>query len=84
MTKCPYCGGKLNTSRELPPLTPKEFKIFNTILENGRSYTKPSKIIEGSPEVSIRVVVSNINKKLKKFRMTIVNYRGVGYRLEEL
>jgi DNA-binding response OmpR family regulator len=83
VTKCPYCGGKINTSKELPRMSPREFKIFNLLLNKGRAYTKASEIAGGGVETTTRVAISNLNKKLKSFGLVITNYHGIGYRLEE-
>ena len=83
MTKCPYCGSKVNTTKELPKLSPREFKVFNILLQRGRAYTKPDELIDSGPEVSARVVIHNLNRKLASHGMVITNHRGTGYRLEE-
>ena len=91
MTKCPYCGGKINTAKELPPLSPREFKVYNVLLNNGRQYTKVNDLkaaVFGAPEegsdTSIRVTVHYMNKILAKSKQKISCHRKVGYRLEEL
>lgn len=84
MTKCPYCGSKINTAKELPDLTPREFVIFNTLLSSGRKRLKAEELMPDNPGATVRVAIHNINKKIKSHGMVIKNLNGTGYRLEEL
>ena len=91
MTNCPYCGHKMNTAKELPKMTPREFKLYNLLLENGRTYTSISEIkeklfssIDKGADTSIRVAIHYLNKKLEAIGQKITNHNRVGWRIEEL
>lgn len=89
MTNCPYCGHKINTTKELPKMSKREFKVYNILLNGGREYTLHSTLMRevfGDKEgthTSVRVCIHYLNNKLRKIGQVIVNHRGVGYRLEE-
>lgn len=90
MTKCPYCGHKINTTKELPEMNPREFRVYNTLLNNGRDYTSQADLLltinnngEEGKSSSLRVVIHYLNKKIVDIGQTIVCHRKVGYRLEE-
>lgn len=83
MTKCPYCGSKIDTSKEGPNLFPREQRVFDILVNAGRSFTKVDDLLGPTGSATtIRVIINSLNKKLKKHKMEIVNNRGTGYRIE--
>lgn len=72
-------------------MTPREFKIYNILLENGRTYTPVSEIkeklfsdIDKGADASIRVAIHYLNKKIEAIGQKITNHNRVGWRIEEL
>ena len=86
MTNCPYCGHKINTSIEVPRMSPREFKIYKLLIQNGRQYTSIAAIMDAisvTKEGTARTAVCNLNKRIAKNGLVAVNLNRVGYRLEE-
>jgi hypothetical protein len=95
MAKCPYCGGELLVDEpRLPRLTPRQYRIYQTLLNagpNGMGNKDLAVRMLADEEwptpgimISLRVRIHELNKRIASMGQRVVSYKYGTYVLKHL
>lgn len=89
--RCPYCAGELKGKVALPPIPPRQQRLYDMVVASGRDGIPSNQLIRAMYEdgesmtpagmTVLRVQIHLLNKQLAMLGKRIKGFRGSGYRL---